>query len=110
MENLRNFVLQPAWKRRRLESFLTAVAAADTEPPWGILHAPRIPEHIIACYLCALGEVPPAEDWQAGFVEEVEYLGSEGISDLISWEKHRADGEALRSTLLAAGNVVVGRL
>jgi len=58
-----------------MQRFLEHVARTDTcSPDWSLLEAPTIPEHIIACHLCALAAVEPDPSWRDGFELEAEHL------------------------------------
>lgn len=70
---------------------------------------PQLPEHVLACYVCALGGVPPRDDWKSGFENEVGYWrygkGRDGKDTELRWND-RADLAKLRAFLAATQGLV----
>lgn len=78
LQNGETWENHPRWKTDRLRAFCVAVTEMkDGEPPWHLLDPPRVPENVIACYLCALGKVEPEAGWKDGFEAEVDYWNGE---------------------------------
>jgi len=96
---------QEPWIQRRFSDFIGSVRAdVAAAPEWEKLEPPSAPEHVIACLLCAIGSVPPSEEWRAGFEDEVAYWLTAGVTQRLRWEQHK-DIEAIRSFLTDTGAV-----
>ncbi|MHB8502246.1 MAG: hypothetical protein ACYDHE_15055 [Candidatus Acidiferrales bacterium] len=109
MPNLGDLSRHPTWKQSRFMRFVTAVLKSNEEPRWELLAAPKVPEHVIACYLCSLAAISPQDQWRAGFEEEIEYLRTEGVRLEIDWDRDRANSSKLKAVLLESKALVEGR-
>lgn len=98
------------WQRDRMKEFVESAQLCETGPPdWSLLAPPQVPEHVIACYLCALADVLPESVWQAGFEDEVEYWKSQEVQSVPQWNRGRPNAEILRKFLRGVGALVEGR-
>jgi len=93
----------PPWQVEQIREFLAATEASLTGPPaWALLDPPRVPEYVLACYICRLGGlmIEPEWNWRERFEGEVEYWSAKGKGDVsaLSWEE-RSDIEKLRRFL-----------
>lgn len=85
----------------------------NESPAWRLLEpdSRAVPEHVLACYLCALGGLSATEmpiEWQAGFENEVNYWVNEaakGRGLALAWSQ-RNDIEALRAFLTRTQSLV----
>lgn len=97
------------WKVYRLQQFIAAASSqTDGPPPWQLLRPPRVPEHVLASYLCALaGEIPDGS-WEAGFTAEVNYWRvEERVSVSLAWsDRHHTT--RLRSFLASSQVILSG--
>jgi len=95
----------PEWKRKALENFCKATKDQNEgAPPWKLLGPPLVPEHVLACYFCALAGVDPEEAWATGFKDEVDQaLDARNVSTRLDWTKDRKNREMLREFLVSVG-------
>jgi hypothetical protein len=98
--------VHPQWKLDCIKRFVAASEEVPGPPPWSLLDPPRVPEHVLASYLCALSAIPVPEEWQTGFEAEVSYcLGGEGGGQggvlALGW-KDRNDAATLRAFLMGS--------
>ena len=99
---------QRPWIRRRFEEFVAAVdSQVSGPPPWHLLDPPSAPEHVIACYLCAIAGGDPQSSWAEGFEEEVGYWATKRTEHTmvprLDWDTDNADSDKLRAFLRAVG-------
>lgn len=96
--------------RRSFARFREALER-DGRPTWALLEpdARRVPENILACYVCALGGVPALDAWKVGFEDEVNYwVTAEGIGVKLEWKEDRNKEERLRTFLAATRTLLEG--
>jgi len=69
---------------------------------WSLLE-PQCPEHVLACYLCALTSVSPDSSWKNEFENEISYFVKvRSISSKLTWD-NSTDMLKLREFLKATG-------
>lgn len=104
---------QLAWRRGCIERFVKhAQLPATVRPDWSLMEAPETPEHIIACYICALAGSGPEESWAQRFRQEVEYWrGRPDGRDLpeLDWSRDSTDIGRLKDFLRISGTLVTGQ-
>jgi len=67
---------------------------------------PTFPEYVLACYVCALGDVKPLDGWKNGFEREVGYWRAERQKEMeLGWQD-RADIAKLRAFLAATRSLL----
>ena len=102
--------VNPRWKTSRIREFVRVVKKSDYEIPWHILEPPKVPEHILACYLCAIGGVDVdkvPDGWQGGFEDESSYWHSQAVDfPALSWAD-RGNAIVLRR-FLSNTEVIIG--
>ncbi len=106
----------PTAYRRRLSDFLRNAADPERSTPnWELLALPKVPEHLIACYLAALAGRSRdlvRDGWKEAFQDEVECLqrtaGREARSAELTWDD-RSDAEKVGGFLSTAYFVDGGR-
>lgn len=108
LADLQNWEPHLPWKRRRLKNFVNDWRSRSTGAPlWQLLVPPLLPEHVLACYLCALAGVTVRPDWSSGFEEEVEYWIAERGASVVGpeWHEPFPDQGQLRQFLVDCGIV-----
>lgn len=94
----------PKWQRECVRRFIENARMADVgQPKWELLLPPSVPEHVLACYLCALAGMAINPSWEEGFDQEVSAWGQQ-----LSWDADRTDKERLLAFLRAAGSLPEG--
>lgn len=91
--------------------FLKDLATNNGRPNWALLEpdARRLPEHVLACYVCAIGGIPTVDAWKIGFEDEVEYwVRTVGIALKLSWEEDRNNADRLHAFLAETQTLLEG--
>lgn len=91
---------QAPWIRRRFTDFMKSIRVySEALPQWELLEPPPVPEHVIACLLCALGRIEPDVEWRTAFEDEVDWKSQGRGTPTLTWDAHRKDAVALREFL-----------